>query len=422
MEDELVTIARFDRAWKAADAADALRSEGIETFSPERLGEYNLFGLWGLGELDEGIRLQVREADVPRAAEILKQTDAAQDLEPWLAPDQEQPEEAQETPFLARQDQLEAKIAEWCDMAGSMLRVDFITAYSGHKVYALTLSDFSVGPEGKAAFYFAQPHAHEPGATAGMMDVIEQLVTGYDLFGEPTSLDLDEVLAETILTFNPIGNPAGRERAPVLYWDGSQFTNEQFWCWMRGEDPEHPGQMWKRLDLWDTREERAPNPVGIVYEPIDEFRYVEPNRSHLSSYFKLFFEMDALHHYRGWLDLHQTEFVGSPHDCMVILPLAGLADDRIAMKNIAWAQDIVNAWQAAGFRPQPRPEPLGYTDVQAEYFRRAWGALHQRMSCISTEVKNNAPDATPEFQLRAQSIAIVRTIERAVALGSTPDV
>ena len=420
MEEKLVTIARFDQPWKASEAADALAAEGIQSFSPERLGEDYTPSIWGIGEVEGGIRLQVREADVPRAAQILKQTDAAQDLEPSLAPGQEQADEAEETPFLARQAQLEAKIAEWSDRAGSVLRVDFVTSYSGHKVYALTLSDFSVSPEGKAALYFAQPHAHEPGATAGMIDAIQQLVTGYDLLGEPSPLDVDEVLARTILTFNPIGNPAGRERAPVLCWDGSQYSNEQFWCWMRGEDPDHPGQMWKRLDLWDTREERAPNPVGIVYEPIDEFRYVEPNRSHLSSYFKLFFEMDALYHYERWLDLHQTEFVGSPHDCMALLPLAGLAGGEIERENAAWGQDIVDAWRAAGFRPQPRPEPLGYTGTQADYFRRTWGALHQRMCCISTEVKNNAPDATPEFQLRAQSIAIVRTIERELGSGSGP--
>jgi hypothetical protein len=34
------------------------------------------------------------------------------------------------------------------------------------------------------------------------------------------------------------------------------------------------------------------------------------------------------------------------------------------------------------------------------------------MCKISTEVKNNAADAPPDFQLEAQSIAIVRSIER----------
>jgi len=290
--------------------------------------------------------------------------------------------------------------------------VEHLTSYSGHRVYALTLSDFSVPVEQKRCHYFAQPHAHEPGATAGMIDVIEQLATRKDLAGEPTSLDIEEVLAKTVLTFNPIGNPQGREKAPVLYWDGSKYTNEEFWCWMRGEDRDHPGKMWKRLDLWDVREEKAPEPVGIVYEQIDEFRYGEPNRSHLSSYFRLFFEMDAQYHYECWLDLHQTEFVNSEFNCMIVLPLAGLAEGEILEVDTAWGQTIVDAWKEAGYHPRPEPTTLGYTGVQASYFRENWGQLHKRMNIVTTEVKNNAPDATPEFQLKAQAIAIVKSIER----------
>ena len=315
-------------------------------------------------------------------------------------------------PFLARQAQLEAKIAEWRETAGERLQVDWVTCYQGCKVYALTLTDPSAPLEGKRRHYFAQPHAHEPGTTAGMIDVIEQLVTGRDLAGEPTELDIDEALAKTVLTFNPIGNVQGRERAPVPYWDGSQYTNDEFWCWMRGEDPDRPGQMWKRLDLWDTREEKAPDPVGIVYEQIDEHRYVEPNRSHLSSYFRLFFEMDARFGYECMLSLHQTEFVNSSHDCMILLPLAGLAEGAILETNRAWGKHIVAAWGRAGYRPKPEVAPLGYTGQQADYFRRNWGELHKRMNIITTEVKNNAPDAPPDLQLKAQSIAILESIRR----------
>ena len=312
--------------------------------------------------------------------------------------------------FLAKQAQLEAKIADWTEIAGARLRVDFVTSYSRHKVYALTLTDPAVPLERKRRLYVAQPHAHEPGTTAGMIDVIEQLVTGKDLAGQPARLDADEVLAKPVLTLNPIGNPQGREGAPVLYWDGSKYSNEQFWCWMRGEDPDHPGKMWKRLDLWDTRVERHPQRIGVVYEQIDEFRYVEPNRSHLSSFFKLFFRMDKQSRYERFLDLHQTEFVNSDRDCMILLPIKGLAEGDILAEDTAWGQRIVDAWQAAGYRPKPKPEALGYTGVQADYFRKTWGDLHKRMNVISTEVKNNAADATPEFQLNTQAIAIIESI------------
>jgi hypothetical protein len=247
-----------------------------------------------------------------------------------------------------------------------------------------------------------------------MMDVIEQLLTGRDLRGRPTSLDVDHVLAETILTFNPIGNPQGREAAPVLYWDGSAYTNQEFWCWMRGDDPEKPGQPWHRFDLWDARQVAAPDPVGIVYEQIDEFRYVEPNRSHLSSYFQLFFQMDKAYHYECWLDLHQTEFENSDRNCMVLLPLQGLASGVILAEDIAWGQAVCDAWAAAGCRPVPKPAPLSYAGVQAEYFRKNWGELHRRMNILNTEVKNNAADAPPEFQLEAQAAAILASIRRLV--------
>lgn len=316
------------------------------------------------------------------------------------------------TPFLAKQAQLEAKIADWSEIAGPRLRVDSVVSFSRHRVYALTLTDPAVPLERKRRCYFAQPHAHEPGATAGMIDAIEQLVTGKDLAGKPTALDVEKALARTLLTFNPIGNPQGREAAPVLFWDGSKYTNDQFWCWMRGEDPDNPGKMWKRPDLWDTRVEKHPKRIGIVYEQIDEFRYVEPNRSHLSSYFKLFFQMDKLFGYEFWLDLHQTEFVNSKYNCEILLPIKGLAEGQILADSTAWGQQIVDAWTKAGYRPVPKPIHLGYTGEQAEYFRRNWGELHKRMRIISTEVKNNAPDATPEFQLKAQAIAIEETIRR----------
>ena len=245
-----------------------------------------------------------------------------------------------------------------------------------------------------------------------MIDVIEQLTIGRDLYGEPTALDIDRVLDQTILTFNPIGNPQGRQAAPVLFWDGSRYSNEEFWCWMRGEDPDAPGHMWKRLGIWDRRRECTPKPVGIVYEQIDEYHYVEPNRDQASSYFCLFHKMDARYRYEFWLDLHQTEFVNSAHTCEILLPIAGLAQGAVAKANLAWGQRIVDAWTRAGLRALPSPKPLGYTGAQADCFRQNWGALHERMNIITTEVKNNAPDAPPQFQVRAQAIAIQESVSR----------
>ena len=314
--------------------------------------------------------------------------------------------------FMSKQNQLEKKLEQWKGQAGTNMKIDVLKSFSGYDLYAITLTDFSVPREEKTALYAAQPHAHEPATTAGMIDVIEQLVTGKDLLGNPTAIDRHKVLSQMILTFNPIGNPYGRENAPYLYWDGSEVANEQFWCTMRGEDPDAPGKMWDRLGIFDTREIKVPDPIGIVYEPIDEFRYVEPNRSQLSSFFKLFHRMDEQFHYQYWLDLHQTEFAKSASQCLVMLPLDDLQiDKRIKEENAAWAGQVSQAWQEEGLRVTP-PKPLPYVGVQADYFRENWGEIDRRMNRITIEVKNNAADTPAGRQMDAIESSILTTLRR----------
>lgn len=319
-------------------------------------------------------------------------------------------------PFIAKQDQLEVKIREWRQAGGDKLQVDSIAAYSGHPVYALTVTDPGRPRAGKKALYVSQPHAHEPGTTAGMADMIEQLLTGRDLEGRPCTFDRERVLAETIVTFNPIGNPFGRENAPELYYDGTRYTPAQFRCLIFGEDPQQPGRQWKRVDLWDAREELVPDPIGIVYEPIDEFRYVEPNRCQLSSYFKLFYRMDKTVRYDYWLDLHQMMFVNNQladtgYTCQVFLPLADLTADAIKLENAAWGNEITEDWLKRGYAAA-KPINTPYTDIQAEYFRRNFGEINKRMNRISTEVITNRPQYSVDLQVKAQSSAIETTLNR----------
>ncbi|MDF2721126.1 MAG: Zinc carboxypeptidase [Paenibacillus sp.] len=313
--------------------------------------------------------------------------------------------------FLSRPRQLEQKLASWREQAGDRLKVDYELSYTGHKVYGITLSDWSVPQSDKTAVYIAQPHAHEPATTAGMIDVIEQLVTGSHMSGLATSLDVEKLLAKTIITFNPIGNPYGSERAEHDVYDGSRITNDRFWCIMFGDDPNNPGKQWNRLDVFDTREVQAPDPIGIVYEPVDAFRHVEPNRSQLSSYSRLFRRMDEQYGYRYWLDLHQTEFVRSATQCCILLPLQDAAPPPIHEENVAWADAITQAWQDAGFTAVP-PRHTGYTGIQAEYFRQNWGRIHQRMNRITVEVKNNGADVPAERQMTAEALSIETTLNR----------
>ncbi|TNJ66009.1 hypothetical protein FE784_12605 [Paenibacillus hemerocallicola] len=315
--------------------------------------------------------------------------------------------------FLSRPHQLEQKLAQWKEQAGDRLRLDYEMSYSGHKVYGITLSDWSVPQSDKVAVYAAQPHAHEPATTAGMIDVIEQLVFGRHTTGSATSLDVEKVLAKTIVTFNPIGNPLGSDRSRYDYYDGSQIPNERFWCIMFGEDPDRPGKQWHRYDVFDTREVKAPDPIGIVYEPVDDFRHVEPNRSQLSSYSRLFRRMDAQYRYLYWLDLHQTEFVNSPTQCCILLPLKDAAPQSLHEGNVAWAEEITQAWQEAGYTTIS-PKHTSYTGVQAEYFRQNWGKVHQRMNRITTEVKNNGADFPADKQMAAEALAIETTLRRLI--------
>ncbi len=323
------------------------------------------------------------------------------------------PEPSAQAWFVARSAQLEARLERWRELAPDRLSVEYVLSYSGQRVYALTVTSPRPGP--KRALYVTQPHAHEPGATAGMVDVLEQLLTGQDVLGQPAALDTGRVLERCVLTFNPIGNPQGREAAPVDYWDGSRYTNREFWCWMRGEDPGNPGQMWERLDVWDRRQyPGAPARVGIVYEQVDPYRWVEPNRSQLSSYFRLSRRLDDLYHYDMRLDLHQTEFVDSPYTCEVLLPMESLATGEILRRDRAWGERIVRRWREAGYAAQPEPRASRFDGQQAQYFRENWGPIEARMCAVTTEVKNNALDATPLFQMKAQTLAILASIEEAL--------
>lgn len=298
----------------------------------------------------------------------------------------------------------------WREEYATLLTLDIRTTYSGDPVHALTLTDSQSPLERKTRLYISQPHAHEPAPTAAMMNVASELLTGCDLGGRPALLGRD-LLSHMLISLLPCGNPDGRRRAPIRVWDGTQYANQQLHCSMRGEDPRNPGQMWERFDRWDRRKIEAPDPVGIVYEQINEHEYVEPNRSHESSFFKTFFKLDSRYHYQVWLDLHQTEFEGSKFNCEVLLPfMQAELPDRIQQHNLALAERINHSWRQAGAKPIPQPNPLGYTGIQREYFRRNWGSLYRRMPILTIEVQNNNPRTPPEMQLALEKIPIYEAI------------
>lgn len=327
-----------------------------------------------------------------------------------------------EPAWISRPDEVNAKVAEWAAEYPDSFVAESKQQFAGYPVWALTVTDRSVDDADKRKCMFFKPHAHEPAPIAAQMNVINQLLTGETLDGQPSRLDSERVLRECLLVFMPDANPEGTARAPVEAWDGSEYTNEQFWAWMRGPDPE-TGLMWKRVDIYDDREEQVlPARRGIVYEQIDEHRFVEPNRHHDSTLFRWIFEL--LNRYDGWqmlLDLHQTEFVNSEHNAMIILPcLFDELPEPIQRYSREWAEEIVAAWsQVEGANPITEIKPLGYTGEQRQYFVERWGSIYHRYHKLTSEIQNNSSRTPPALQQLLNEVAICTTLERLLGSLST---
>ncbi len=320
-----------------------------------------------------------------------------------------------EPAWISHPDEVDAKVKEWEAAYPDIFTAEAKMQYAGRPVWSLTVTDKSVPDDAKKKVMFIKPHAHEPAPIAGQMNVINQLLTGETLDGNPSEFDADRILKQCLLVFMPDANPDGTARAPVEAWDGTEYTNEEFWAWMRGIDPE-TGKMWKRVDIWDdTKEDPLPTRYGIVYEQISEHEYVEPNRHHSSTLFKWIFEWLERHpQWDEMLSLHQTEFANQPINCMMILPC--LYDElpaEIQEFSMQWAEEIVAAWgDVEGGLPKQEIAPLGYTGVQRQYFVERWGDLYDKVRVITSEIQNNNMQTPPAVQQRLNEVAIQVTIER----------
>ncbi len=315
--------------------------------------------------------------------------------------------------WISHPDDVDAKVAEWSAQYPERFTAESMTQYAGRKVWALTVTDKSVDDAPKSKTMFYKPHAHEPAPIAGQVNVINSLLAGETLDGRPTEFDNDRVLTDALLTFIIDANPEGTATAPVEYWDGSQYTNDEFWAWMRGVDPD-TGKMWKRVDLWDdTKEEKLPTRYGIVYEQISEHEYVEPNRHHSSTLFKWIFKLWERYEWDQMFSLHQTEFEKRDENCMIILPvLYGDQPEDIKEYETQWADYVVSAWaDLDGGRPILESKPLGYSGEQRQYFVERWGRFYDKSRIITSEIQNNSPKTSPFLQMRLNEVAIRATVE-----------
>jgi hypothetical protein len=247
------------------------------------------------------------------------------------------------------------------------------------------------------------------------MNALQQLLTGEDLAGNASNHDVQGILDACVVTFMPDANPGGRCWAPVLWWDGTKYTNDEFWQWMRGVDP-LTGGMWQRVNRW-RRSETTPLRRGIVYEQLNVDEFVEPNRDSGSSFLRLFHQLDATHRYQCFLDLHQTEFVDSPHNCTNLLPLElerRTERQQDAVRDLA--ESVRQGWLALGELARPEPAARGFPysgdPDTVRWFRDTWGEIDSRMSRITVEVQNNSVTTPPEAQLQLSESAIWSTLKR----------
>lgn len=318
--------------------------------------------------------------------------------------------------WLAMPQQVESQVARWQQEFPDLLRVDSITQYTGHRCLALTLAEDSAAAAAggsRPAAWFCVPHAHEPAGTAAIMDFVQQLLAGRDLAGRAAQFDYRAARRRLILTFNPDGNPGGRTWSPCLWWDGSRYSNEELWQWMRGVDPA-TGGMWKRVARWSLRDEH-PLRRGIVYEQLNEHEFVEPNRDPGSSLVRLHRRMDAHYGYARSLHLHQTEFERSEHNCMINLPvLQPELPPHLQEANLSWGRAIIQRWQELGANPVPEPRGFPYVrDTETvRWFRNCWEDSQRRAPELVVEIQNNSPRTPTEQQLLLASHAIRITVDQ----------
>lgn len=319
--------------------------------------------------------------------------------------------------WLAMPEQIRKRLSMWQNepAARRILETTFLTQYTGERVYAFTISNPDIPRAKKQALWISVPHAHEPAGTAASMNVLNQLLTGYDLTGQSCAHDVKAVLDACVVTFLPDANPGGRCWSPVLWWDGSKYTNDEFWQWMRGIDPQ-TGEMWQRVARWSLKE-TTPRRRGLVYEQLNDHEFVEPNRDRDSSFLRMFRQLDARYQYEYFLDLHQTEFENSDFNCTQLLPVD--LDTRSATKQQQvreWAAQVRQAWRELGqlAKPEGSAREFPYiTDIDTtKWFRDTWGEIDNRMPRLTVEVQNNSIRTQPEAQLALMETAIWASLER----------
>lgn len=317
--------------------------------------------------------------------------------------------------WVAYPHQVDAKVAEWQARFPQYLEVDTITQYTRHKLYALTATDRKLSAAPKQKLLCFVPHAHEPAGTVACMNFISQLLTGKHLDGCPSTLQREAILEQTLLVLIPDGNPYGRARSPEPYWEGKHFNNTEFMHLVFGIDTLY-WEKFKRVARWSMKED-VPAYLGIVYEPINEYEYVEPNRGdEAASLVKLVHQLEGRYTFDQVLNLHQTEFEGyaEGENCFAMLPKCQAELSHAQQEyNRQWGQELMAAWTRVGGKPASlRDDGLPGSSIHQQSPVIAWDDLQRRSPMLTIEVQNNSPQTPHEMQLLLMETAIWRSVER----------
>lgn len=268
-----------------------------------------------------------------------------------------------------------------------------------------TAYQISIGEPGNPHVYFTRPHAHEPAGTAACFEWIRRLVDPQDAWSA-------YVRSHFRLSFVADANPSGSQRAPVKFWDGTDYPNETFFLWMFGESGDAQGERFPRVAAWDRREVTEPRLLGIAYEQIDDSVFVEPNRDHRSTFFRAYFDLHAREPVDVWLDLHQTEYVGSDRNSHINLPTNFDTLPEALQAHFQGLGDrIHDRWRAEGAHPYDRPRhPYKGNKTQYDFLNAVWSEITVESVHLVTEVQNNNSRTPVPDQVGLQMAAMDETL------------
>ena len=325
--------------------------------------------------------------------------------------------------WFGKPQEINKKISEWKTNWADIVRVDEEIQFSGDKVYAITVADREY--EYKKNFLLAVPHAHEPAGTAAAMNFLNEIISGRRLDGKPTELPREEILKKVRLTFIPVCNPYGRKRSPVDWWDGTEYSNEEFEYIMIGRLLGNPSakivnKFWHAHPVFDQEVERLEE-IGIVWERLSETLYGEPHFYKGCAWWKLVDRLSDEFQYDLFIELHQGMEDWDEMDTLVIHP----REYWIPREAIEYAdrveEKVIERWREAGAKPHPGDKEyyarvgVRDRDLNKPDERRKISIDWLTMKCgtpyLTIEVQNNNQNTPAEKQLLYEQTAIETCVE-----------